>query len=542
MPEFIPDIYGDVVERDGMAFIMPLSDTDKYARGFKESEVKRGGDQDHPGRFSEKGGSGAEEEKEETGEEQTDEERRSELLKANIGIPRHDMPQIIGMEDTSEFVQELTQQGVQTAEAWVPVGQLKGTQSELNMEKVAGMAEAIRSGAWNPSEGSEAVLASADGYILDGHHRWAAQRMVDPNSSMKLLQVNMPIRDLLDEAHSFDDVQYAGVKDKAPVESPEAKPSQAEVYIDGDEAGDDLGGVAQEFQQETGIDPQGLASMVGAPDSAYVTAYLDKNTAGWTAQVYVAEDGDDGVAYEATRLFEFDSSGRWFVKNESLYVDKSLHGNGIGTRMLAKQVEFCRRAGVRYIDTTAAGNSMWEKMAEIQGNAMSESSLNVGYKVWPKLGYQSAIPAWRITSGHSEFIRSVASTDQVEIKAEPLPQEVLDKVCPGGQGCGDNDYVDLHAILKYKQGQEWWDKNGFGHAARFDTAEDSESSKILDKYLRRKRAAGKFAESYQRSENMPSQQTPGEHPDLDAEELADLAQMWNEMEEDEYTTSESQDN
>ena len=51
MSDFLPDIFGRVVEKDGVEVVLPLSNADKYAREFKESDVKRGGDPEHPGRF-----------------------------------------------------------------------------------------------------------------------------------------------------------------------------------------------------------------------------------------------------------------------------------------------------------------------------------------------------------------------------------------------------------------------------------------------------------------------------------------------------------
>lgn len=532
MSDFLPDIFGRVVEKDGVEVVLPLSNADKYAREFKESDVKRGGDPEHPGRFSSKGGSGAatEEKAEESddpaaiaaGQKQvgSPEQRREELLKANIGIPRHDMPQIIGGESTNEFVKSLAERGVEVSQVQIPVGQLKGTQSELNMKKVSGMVGAIESGAWNPSEGGEPVLASSDGYILDGHHRWAAQRIVDPHSSMTLLQANLPIRDLLDEAHSFDEVQYAGVQDKAPVEAPEIVPSKAQVTVETSGASDSMSTLtedtlADEFSESTGIDPKTLSSLSGAPDDSKVSVRLLRDSNRWIADVSIKGEG-----YIAVRSFEFNRDGTSKCHNLTLTVKPHRRGQGLGTQMLSKQVHFCRQSGVETIQTEAAGN----------GRTRDRHNSLIGYDVWPKLGYNANLPVSMTPTNDWAYGRSIMTP----------PPEVLSKLGVDASNCEPNCLVQLQDILKHREGRDWWRENGEAVDVYFDTREDSRSSKILDRYMRRKRAAGKLPDKYQREDSDMEGQV--ENPDLSIEELKDLEAMWVEMEDDGYTTSESQDN
>lgn len=122
----------------------------------------------------------------------------------NLGIPRNKMPQIKGpvMKDFLAYVQA---HGVGIRKNQVPVKDLKATQREIIPKLVN---EVLGSGFHRRSK-NRPVLASGDNYILDGHHRWAAWLVEDPNARMKLVQIMVPIRELLALAHAFPGVQYS---------------------------------------------------------------------------------------------------------------------------------------------------------------------------------------------------------------------------------------------------------------------------------------------------------------------------------------------
>jgi len=52
-------------------------------------------------------------------------------------------------------------------------------------------------------------MISRDGYILDGHHRWAAVLTIDPARTMEVIVIDMDMDDLLHEAASFPGVYQA---------------------------------------------------------------------------------------------------------------------------------------------------------------------------------------------------------------------------------------------------------------------------------------------------------------------------------------------
>lgn len=134
----------------------------------------------------------------------------------NKGIPREDMPQFKGTPepgspadklpkdengeaDTEEFFKQmLNKQGIKVSEpAAVPPDRLKATQSELVGVKVAGMSKVLEDPN-HPAYGkiTAPIYVSNDGYVLDGHHRWAA--VVAHNASNPDNQIPMNVR-VIDE-------------------------------------------------------------------------------------------------------------------------------------------------------------------------------------------------------------------------------------------------------------------------------------------------------------------------------------------------------
>ena len=110
----------------------------------------------------------------------------------NKGIPREQMPQFKGkpqpgsiadglpkdkdgeVDTEAMFKKMLEDKGIKVSEpTQVPADQLKATQTELVGSKVAGMSKALDTDPNNPGI-TAPIYISSDGYVLDGHHRWAA--------------------------------------------------------------------------------------------------------------------------------------------------------------------------------------------------------------------------------------------------------------------------------------------------------------------------------------------------------------------------------
>jgi hypothetical protein len=134
----------------------------------------------------------------------------------NKGIPREDMPQFKGTPvpgspadnlpkdnngeaDTEEFFKRMLEKdGIKVSEpVTVPPDRLKATQSELVGVKVAGMSKVLEDPNHPAYEKITApIYVSNDGYVLDGHHRWAA--VVAHNAANPDKQIPMNVR-VIDE-------------------------------------------------------------------------------------------------------------------------------------------------------------------------------------------------------------------------------------------------------------------------------------------------------------------------------------------------------
>ncbi len=125
------------------------------------------------------------------------------LLEGNFGIKRIDMPQIRS-DLVPQFIEELRSSGVKVKNGKQQVGKLKATQSELHADKVQSMIEnpKVRANLAKP------IIVSSDGFILDGHHRWAAMVTMSPKSKIPTVEVNLPMKDLLERAGEFSGVQF----------------------------------------------------------------------------------------------------------------------------------------------------------------------------------------------------------------------------------------------------------------------------------------------------------------------------------------------
>ena len=83
-----------------------------------------------------------------------------------------------------------------SGEASVAVGSLKPMQKEVIPEKALAFAIGFANNA-KPDLNNMEAITSADGYIMDGHHRWAARTLLDPGASVKVSKVDMPADDVV---------------------------------------------------------------------------------------------------------------------------------------------------------------------------------------------------------------------------------------------------------------------------------------------------------------------------------------------------------
>jgi hypothetical protein len=151
----------------------------------------------------------------------------------NAGIPREEMPQFKGKPtpgspaskmslsasgevDTEPlFKKMLKEKGVKVVATEVPSDALKATQSELVGSKVAGMTKALESDPNHPAI-TAPIYVSRDGYVVDGHHRWAAVTSAaiaaGKPANMKVIVIDMDIKELIPLANNFAEEIGVAVK------------------------------------------------------------------------------------------------------------------------------------------------------------------------------------------------------------------------------------------------------------------------------------------------------------------------------------------
>jgi hypothetical protein len=104
---------------------------------------------------------------------------------------------------TSAFTDQLAKEGVSSTPAEVDPATLKASQNDLDGAKVAGIMTAMENG----ERPSGTIMVSSDNYVIDGHHRWAAEVGTDYTGggqmTMPVVRIDMPIQQVLDRANAF---------------------------------------------------------------------------------------------------------------------------------------------------------------------------------------------------------------------------------------------------------------------------------------------------------------------------------------------------
>lgn len=85
----------------------------------------------------------------------------------------------------------------------IPAGKLKPIQNQVWLEKLVNMIHRFGP----PKSGSRVldttIIVSKDGYIIDGHHRWAQAVLADPSLGIQALRVPFPLEKLLSIAKTY---------------------------------------------------------------------------------------------------------------------------------------------------------------------------------------------------------------------------------------------------------------------------------------------------------------------------------------------------
>jgi hypothetical protein len=152
----------------------------------------------------------------------------------NKGIPRDKMPQFKGNPepgspadklprdksgevDTEPLYREhLKNKGIKTVPTKVPSDQLKATQGELDGSKVSGMTQALRENPDNPGIRAP-IYVTKDGYVVDGHHRWAAMSSYAAENGkpveMDVIVIDQDAEEAVESGNQF--MEEIGIKPKS---------------------------------------------------------------------------------------------------------------------------------------------------------------------------------------------------------------------------------------------------------------------------------------------------------------------------------------
>jgi hypothetical protein len=123
-----------------------------------------------------------------------------------VKVSRAEMPQVPGSKK-AEFIAELDAKGVKSTRESVDPKSLKPIQSEISGQKSGQMLQSMRDG--KLLEGDNPLIVSRDGFVVDGHHRWAAAvaRSYEVPVALPVLRIDMDAAQLLGEVKAFSDAQ-----------------------------------------------------------------------------------------------------------------------------------------------------------------------------------------------------------------------------------------------------------------------------------------------------------------------------------------------
>jgi hypothetical protein len=167
---------------------------------------------------------------------------------------------------------------------------------------------------------------------------------------------------------------------------------------------------------------------------------------------------------EKSLYFDMKCKPYFLSYSRHLYKDKIFNSSleisedapkGLGTGVFVSQVLQARKLGLRHIECHAYRYSM-------DRSGYRDPSM-IGYKIWPKLGYDGEIP---------------------EDCLDLLPEEIKDMFDLLGY---EEPYMVSHLYsLPDNEGIKWWEEYGESFEAEFDLSEDSYSIRTLQAYLEKK--------------------------------------------------------
>jgi hypothetical protein len=205
--------------------------------------------------------------------------------------------------------------------------------------------------------------------------------------------------------------------------------------------------------------PREIAGLVGAQPGSHV-----KVSSGERGAIRVDVESDD--ISDQTRYIYHDH-----IYNSILVLNRRSQGKGLGARIFSGQVEAASKAGLKYIETSAAGSGEDKKR-----NPMSMN----GYYTWPLFGYDA-----------------------------PLGRALgRDKVAEATAKFKLGDSPNISDVIDATGGPAWWKESGSGTKMKFDLAKGSRSRRMLAKYLHNKFGKGRGWQTSSADKPEPKESEP----------------------------------
>jgi hypothetical protein len=123
------------------------------------------------------------------------------MCEEDLGIPRKLMPQFSSAADIRSFREFLrSKYGIGSKRTRKAAEDLKPSQEEIRRDRTDSVREEIRLNQLDPKV---PIVISANNYVIDGHHRWAAFLMHSPKKLLPVLQIKASGKDVLGAAAAW---------------------------------------------------------------------------------------------------------------------------------------------------------------------------------------------------------------------------------------------------------------------------------------------------------------------------------------------------
>lgn len=121
-----------------------------------------------------------------------------------LGIKRINMPQI-PIEMRKTFIKDMAKQGIETSIDKVNAMDLKPSQMEISATKTARLYQHFKA---DGIPKDKAILISKDGYVVDGHHHWAAAAamgLMGKDGKIPVIRMSVNAKEALSAAKAWSD-------------------------------------------------------------------------------------------------------------------------------------------------------------------------------------------------------------------------------------------------------------------------------------------------------------------------------------------------